>query len=118
MQLKRKKSKQAIAITMPTSIWVLRVKSIKNKASLPQPQTSFFHKIIKICLLLQPLPRWSKNIHPWFQAPVIQGGVRGLAGVPLLPQPQLEAATGPPGGHQGPRLAIEVTTVMITDDKT
>ena len=48
-----------------------------------------------------------------FQAPVIQGRVRGLAGVPLLPQPQLEAAARPPGGHQGPRLAIEVTRVMM-----
>ena len=39
--------------------------------------------------------------------------MRGLAGVPLLPQPQLEAAARPPGGNQGPRLAIEVTTVMM-----
>ena len=39
--------------------------------------------------------------------------MRGLVGVPLLPQPQLEAAARPPGGHQGPRLAIEVMMVTI-----
>ena len=48
-----------------------------------------------------------------FQAPVIQGWVRALAGVPLLPQPQLEAAARPPGGDQGPRLAIEVMMVVL-----
>ena len=79
---------------------------------MPQLQTSFFYKINEICLLI--LISHDGGRISRFQAPVIQGwGVRSLVGVPLLPQPQLEAAARPPGGHQGPRLAIEVTTVMM-----
>ena len=83
----------------------------KTKALLPQLQTSFFYKINEICLLI--LISHDGGRISRFQAPVIQGRVRGLAGVPLLPQPQLEAAARPPGGHQGPRLAIEVMMVTI-----